>query len=288
MHSSRPIPLCACLAILAAPAGFAAWPSASLAGHWRFDTFAADLAPDLSSNGRPLRIERAAFSQENGTARSLRCDGFETSAVLEETTPLEFPQGLTLAIWVRLERLHRYDPVAGRPNPNPAWITPAVGLYLDEGRPVFGLFHNSKTLLEGPALPMQAWSFVVVTADGRQVALWVNGERVAETRQTIPVPAAAGLPWYVGRSATSYFRGRIGELAVWTRALSPNEIAAALAATSARYPHTAAVNEVSRDRTVPVAYPGSSATGTWRERPTRMLEGLDRIQAADSTASCHC
>ena len=141
----------ACIAmIVTASAGFAAWPSADLAGHWRFDAVASDRAPDLSSRGRPLRIESAAFSAENGMARSLRCDGFETAAVLEETTPLEFSQALTLAVWVRPERPRRYDPVAGRPNSNPAWTTPTVGLYLDDGHPVFGLFQKAKTLLEGP------------------------------------------------------------------------------------------------------------------------------------------
>ena len=269
--------------MIAAPgSGFAAWPSADLAGYWRFDSVAAGKTPDLSPHGRPLRIESPAFSAEVGTARSLRCDGFETSAALEEMTPLEFPHGLTLAVWVRPDRPRRYDPVVGRPNSNPSWTTPTVGLYLDDGRAVFGLFHNRRDLLEGPTLPMQVWSLVVITADEKQLAMWVNGQRVAETKQEFPVPASSGIPWYVGRSAATYFRGRIGELAVWTRALSADEIAAVLSATSARYPRAAAETAVSRDRTVLVASPGSHAGGTWRERPTRTLEGLDAFTPSAS------
>ena len=126
---------------------------------------------------------------------------------------------------------------------------------------------------------MKAWSLVVVTADGKQLAMWVNGQRVAESKQEFPVPDSTGIPWYVGRSTSTYFRGRIGELAVWNRALSADEIAAVRAETAARYPHNETVAAVSRDRTVPVASPGTRAGGTWRERPTRTLERLDGFTA---------
>ena len=61
----------------------------------------------------------------------------------------------------------------------------------------------------------RTWSLVTVTVDGRQVVLWINGRQVAEVAQPLPVPPAAGQPWFVGRSLTQYFRGRLGEMLVW-------------------------------------------------------------------------
>lgn len=281
--------------LLAAAAclGWAALPSKGLEGHWRFDRVEGDAASDLSGRGRALRITGASFASETGIARSLRCDGFETAAVLEEKTPLAFKRSLTIALWVRPERIRRYEPLVGRPNSNSSWTTPTTGLYLDSGRPVFGIFTSKgRMLLEAPeAMPLQAWSFVVATADGTRLTLWIGGKKMAEMEQKQPIPPPGDIPWFLGCNATQYFRGRVGELAVWDRALDETEINRLFAETTSRYPNgSTSANTASsererfKDKTVLVASPGSNPAGNFRERPTRMLEGLDgyREQASPS------
>ncbi len=240
--------------------------------------------------GNPLVLERAAFQAEVGAARSLECDGFEVAARLNERTPLDFKRGLTMAVWVQPFRARGNEPLIGRPNANPSWTTPITGLYLADARPVFGLFTSpKKLLLEGPELPLRTWSLVVATADGRKGALWINGRQVAEAEQPRPVPPAAGQPWFVGRAQAQYFRGRLGDSFVWDRALSAAEIAAVYAETAPRFARgegaPGAIAPKWSDRFVEVESPGSRATGTWRQRPTRTLAGLDGFTAGATPAT---
>lgn len=268
----------------------AAIPAAGLAGHWRFDSAAADRVADLSPAGNPLVLEHALFHPEVGAARSLDCDGFEAGGRVDERTPLRFPGGLTLAVWVWPVRSRGYEPVVGRPNSNPSWTTPVTGLYLSDARPVFGLSAGKKLLLEGPELPLRTWSLVMATVDGRQATLWINGRKVAEASQSLPVPPAGNQPWFIGRSLTQYFRGRLGDTLLWSRALAPEEIAAVFSETAPRYPGTGAAAAATalrwRDRFVDVESPGSRpGNSPWRIRPTRTLAGLDGFTAAEPSTS---
>lgn len=272
------------------PAG-AALPASGLVGHWRFESLRGNRAPDLSPSGNPLVVDHAVLQPENGSAASLACDGFEVGAQVEERTPLVFPKGLTLAIWVWPVRSRGYEPLLGRPNPNPAWTTPLTGLYLSDARPVFGLLPaKKKFLLEGPALPLRTWSCVVVTADEHRVTLWINGVKSAEAEQPLAFPAPDGLPWLLGRSTTQYFRGRLGESIAWNRALAPGEVAGVFAETAPRYaramPAGAGAVAGWGDRLVEVESPGSRPDGTtWRMRPTRMLAGLNGFAIAPPVAT---
>jgi hypothetical protein len=266
--------------VSAAPVEPPPFPRDGLVGHWRFDTLAAGRVADLSPLGNPLLVDHGSVRPEGGPARSLVCDGFETGARLDERTLLRFPTGLTLAIWVHPLRTRGYEFLFGRPNSNPSWTTPVTGLALSDARPVFGLFAaGKKLLLEGPALPTRAWSLIVATADGRRAALWIDGRRVAEAAQPLPVPAVTDPPWYVGRSQDRIFPGpprRRRGLESRPRVRRnhggvqrhggplPSRGGAAVASAAA----------VSPDRTVEVESPGSRPDGAWRARPTRTLAGL--------------
>jgi len=247
-------------------------PTSGLEGFWRFDQLQDDRSEDLSPAGRPLKLDHPRINPESGSARSLLCDGFESAGILDETKPLTFSGGFTLAVWVRPARAEKHDPVVGRPNSNPSWTTPTTGLQLDQGRPIFGLSGGGKLLLEGPILPMHAWSLVAVTLDGKTAAMFVDGKASASTPSAMKVPPANGVPWYVGRDATRYFRGRIGEILVWTRSLDPAEIATLMAATSGRYPPPTIRLVHDRMMEVEAAIDDKE---TWKPFPTRLLDGLD-------------
>jgi hypothetical protein len=75
--------------------------------------------------------------------------------------------------------------------------------------------------------PMKAgaWSHVVVTADGRELKLYVNGTPVGAA--SYPPPSMEfwkkiHLGWSV--AAPDTWRGLLDELGFWTRALRPDEI----------------------------------------------------------------
>ena len=249
-------------------------PSDGLEGFWRFDQLRGDRAEDLSPAGRPLLLDHPQVHPESGAARSLLCDGFETSGTLDETKPLNFSNGFTLAVWIWPSRHQDHATIIGRPNSNPTWTTPTTGLQLDQGKPVFGLSGHGKLLLEGPALAAHAWSFVAVTLDGKTATMSINGKEVASAPQNIPIPPAGGVPWYVGRDGSHYFQGRIGEILLWTRALDPAAVAKLMDATSGRYPVAPVAKCSWRDRMIDVQA-AKEIKGPWTSYPTRRLDGLD-------------
>ncbi len=270
----------------------AAVPAVGLVGHWTFESVTENRVADRSPTGNALVLAQPRTQAEPGGGASLVCDGFEISGRVDERTPLLLKTGATLAVCVWPARGRGYEPLFGRPNPTPAWTTPTTGIYLADGRVSFGLFSPAKKLvLEGPALPLRAWSFVVATADGREVALWVDGRKVADAPQTLPIPPAGDQPWLLGCSTAACFRGRLGDALVWDRALSAGEIAALQATLAARFgsprdPSARADTErENRDRFIDVASPGSRPdAGPWRVRPTRTLEGLAGFAAASPPA----
>lgn len=272
--------------LVALASSFAAVPPTGLVGHWRFESFRDNRAPDRSPSVNPLVVDHAVLHPESGSAASLACDGFEVGGRVDERTPLVFKQGLTIALWVWPVRSTGYEPLLGRPNPNPAWTTPLTGLYLSDARPVFGLLPaKKKFLLEGSALPLRSWSLIVVTADEHRATLWINGVKSAEADELLSFPAPGQLPWFFGRSTTQFFHGRLGESLLWNRALTPGEVAAVLAETAPRHTNRETSGEgrvvAWGDRMVEVGSPGSRPDGAaWRMRPTRTLAGLNGFTAA--------
>ena len=275
------IPFIACVAALTTRAGRPPPPETLDAGRlaaWRFDATATDFATNAVAEGPRLRLQHATFHAEAGRARSLACDGFTVAGEAEALPAGAFSRGLTLAVWVWPGGGPKSQPLVGRPNANPQWTTPVTGLAFDDGRPFFGLFGpQKKAVVTGPELPARAWSFVVATADGSRLRLWIDGRPATEAPQTIPVPTANLTPWFVGRSLVNFFRGRIGEVHLWSRALDAPEIEHLHRETAVRYPpdRAAAATAKWADRTVLVESPGSRPTGTWLARPTRTLAGLE-------------
>jgi hypothetical protein len=259
-----------------------------LVGWWRFGAQRGSAAADSSPTGNALQFTGPQFQEEAKGFYSLRCDGFETSGRLDERKPLRFSNAVTLSVWVRPERSSSLEPVVGRPNAEPSWTTPTLGFALVDGEPLFGLFTTKgKLALQGPRIPLSKWTHLLATCDGTVASLWVDGQKVAEQPQRVRVPDESTVPWYVGRAATQFFRGRIGEIRVWARGLAPAEVAQVFGETQSHYPNpadTATPRPAWPDRTTLVASPGSKDGGPWRERPTRTLEGLDGFTAPKPVA----
>lgn len=86
------------------------------------------------------------------------------------------------------------------------------------------------TLFGTTALPVGAWSHLAATYDGTTMRLYVNGVQVNSQPQTGTM-ALSGGPLSLGGDSQfgQYFSGRIDEVRVYDRALSPTEIQADMA-----------------------------------------------------------
>jgi hypothetical protein len=86
-------------------------------------------------------------------------------------------------------------------------------------------------LLQAPlAVPLDKWTHLAASYDGSTKRLYVNGEQVtshdefgALVYDPAPVPVAIGSDWQFNAS-DARFNGRIDEVALYNRALTPDEI----------------------------------------------------------------
>ncbi len=94
------------------------------------------------------------------------------------------------------------------------------------------LFYNGDVLKESLVgtneVPQETWCHVVLVREGKKVAVYLNGRTTPEiSGQADPHPSRASKQVFVGGSSDNLlnFEGKIDEVAVYDRPLSPDEIA---------------------------------------------------------------
>ena len=252
-----------------------------LIGHWSFDGCDGKIVKDRSGSGNDGVIVSGTLHSEKG-AVALTLNGVDDGHVrVELKQPLRLSEAITSVFWFRAERLRTDTVLFGIPNANPDWTTPVFGLSAKGGHVVYGQFGAkgvSKALVETRSpVPLNQWVCMAATSDGDTVRLYVNGAADAELKQRA-VLAFNGQPLLIGAGLgrKPSFRGRIGELRLYNRALSPDEIRALFEERRLAYGWTPPVESAPLDGTVIVETHGSNpdTPGPWRAQQTRLLETL--------------
>ncbi len=245
-----------------------------LVGHWDFGSSDGKTVRDLSPVGNDGEITAGRIVPERN-GNSLAFDGMDTMVTIPERTPFGFTDQFTAAVWVRPAVLNRYTLLFGRPDANLSWTTPLFGMVAQPGRSVsFGTRNTTgkKTFIAlSDGLPLDVWIHLAVTYDGQNLTAFVDGNQTG-TQPHSGVIKGNERPLFLGdapgRNALP-FEGRIGELRLWKRALSPAQVQAFFAATEDRYDRQVPPVRPQRDGTVDVA-----AGSDWQVRPTRVLAKL--------------
>src|SRR2546430_1106977 len=202
---------------------------AGLVAAYGFNEGSGTTVTDSSGNNNVGTVSGAAWTPAGRYGSALVFDGTSTSVTVPSSASLVLTTGMTLEAWV-------YPTVA--PTGWRAVIDKnADGYYLmassDQGnRPAVGgswTAGNQNTV--GPtALPVNAWTHLAGTFDGTTVRLYVNGVEVASQAQaTSLVNTAETLQIGADKFAGENFAGRIDEVRIYNRALSPAEIQADMA-----------------------------------------------------------
>ena len=145
------------------------------------------------------------------------------------------PPQLTLETWVHPTVLSSFlAAVIGRGSPdsnNAQWW-----LGLNNGTPwIYANNLGGPGFLAAPsAIPLNEWTHLAVTFDGATAVLFVNGTQVASAGglhalSYAPVPVTIGADWWQNGPA-NLFTGRIDEVSLYDRALTPAEISGIVAA----------------------------------------------------------
>ena len=252
-----------------------------LIGHWRFDGCDGKRVRNFSGTGNDGVIAGGELRKEKGTA-SLELDGLDGHVLIEPKVPFNLKTNITTVLWVKVARLRNNTVLFGIPNANPDWLTPIFGMYASGGRVTYGQFGDGRTpkaLVETKAeLPLGVWTFLAATSDGVTLRLYLNGALDAEQAKQA-VLAFNGQPLLIGKGlgGKPSLKGRVGELRIYSRTLTADEIRALYESTRLAYDLSLSVATASRDGTVPVETHGNNPDSSvpWRVQPTRLLEKLD-------------
>jgi hypothetical protein len=138
------------------------------------------------------------------------------------------PAEITLEAWIfPTIQLDSYQTIVARgfsATDDDTWF-----LGLRSGLPHFWTFPPDD-VTGSTAIPVNEWTHLAATFDGTTKCLYVNGALVASrggvralVYDTTAVPVTIGSDWAVGASS-ALFSGRVDELTIYDRALTPNEI----------------------------------------------------------------
>jgi len=220
-----------------APTSTSAYAQAVLndapAGYWRLDETSPGTVADSSGHGLngqtngSIILGRPGPTQDNTT--SMQFDGKTGYVSLGDPTALQ-PNAVSVEAWINANAgpgmivRKRFDGYALSLNPS--------------GQPVFEM--NDANAIDyrvtGPtSIANGAWHHVVGTYDGQKVCLYVDGQPAGSCQPAGAIHYAADLV-AIGRdggASDDYFGGRIKDVAIYAKALSPQQVAAHLAAAAA-------------------------------------------------------
>lgn len=215
-----------------------------ISGYWTFDETSGAVAHEASGQGLNGALMNYAGGQGNWTSGriggALQFGGPATQQYVVVPDFTKPTTSLTLSAWVWADSLTLWGTIAanwdggyGTLNYSLFVSDPYFSLYFAEPSP-WGINVASGIETNGvPPVSVGEWHHVAVVADSStyQVQFWRDGQLSGEffyggNFYPAPVPQLdiGGTSSY-GDPAVGYWEGKIDDLALWTRALSNEEIA---------------------------------------------------------------
>ena len=192
--------------------------------YWDMEEGQGFTAFDLSGNGNHAVLSGTKFASPKFGNFSLRFDGFNDYAQVEDSPTLDHSGSLTVSAWVRPDDLENgldYPFIITKRN--------AFRMYLHRDRRVRFHIRDPKgikvTAISRGTVPDKVWSHIVGIFDGSNVKTFVNG-RLESTR---PFSGSIDLndnSLFIGAgdSTQYFFNGKIDHVKVYNRALRDQEI----------------------------------------------------------------
>ena len=220
--------LCA-LVLLVAGVTAMGQPEEGLVLHYTFHEGAGDVLHDRSGNNNDGKIHGAKWVK-NGPGFALEFDGKDDHVDCGAGPSLDLRGQVSMMAWVRAE------PQKGAGEPG--IIGKAYESYV-----ITQYYGNAYTYISGTSGSTSApisfgrWQHIASTYDGAVLTLYIDG-KAASTRE-LDIKTAEGGRFWMGRSdgvlvctQNAHFRGRITEVSVYNKALTPEQIALHAATTN--------------------------------------------------------
>jgi DNA-binding beta-propeller fold protein YncE len=217
---------------------------AGLRAAYGFEEGAGSAAADASGNGNTGTLSGPAWTPAGRSGGALSFDGVNDLVTVPDANSLDLSGAMTVEAWVY-------------PTASSGWRTAvmkeaandiAYALYASgpDGPPEG--YVGSSAVTGSGALTLNAWTHLAVTYDGAMLRLYQNGAQVGTRSLGGPI-AATNRALQIGGNAIwgEYFSGRIDEVRVYDRALTPAEIAADMDAPVVQEPQPARSSPIAVD-----------------------------------------
>ena len=214
--------------------------------YWRLDDEGRNRFRDASGNEQPVPLGPhvqvgVRGLRAPGLERSNLATGFSGHAIPEarlRSDTLHLGERYSVEMWLRNTRPFDQQAVTGYVFSSGLDDASTDSASNDDGEHL-GLggrwlksqqrlvFYNGEEQLFGKTrLTLGRWHHVVLTRDGDQIAVYLDGGESPEISGTMPRSVPAGLPVFIGGRSDSLFNfcGQIDEVAFYDRALTPAEI----------------------------------------------------------------
>ncbi|MFC1966998.1 LamG-like jellyroll fold domain-containing protein, partial [Chloroflexota bacterium] len=193
-------------------------------------------ANDESGNGNDGLVIGAELTEDRfgnvGSAYSF--DGVNDYVEVVDSTSLDITEQISLEAWIMPSGQSRTENIVGKWG-NTSWQTGTYTLNLRDGKPELELskYGNDWVSIISPnALDLDQWYHLVGTSDGNWARLYVNGTLVDEielpnypyTINTNDRPVAIGAIAEADAYIRWFFYGIIDEVAIWSKALTADEV----------------------------------------------------------------
>ena len=242
-----------------------------LVAEFSFNEGSGSVAFDSSNRGNTGAVEGATWaSGRYGSA--LTFDGTSDLVLVPNSESLGLGTGMTLEAWIRPQATSDWSTVIMKETPNGlAYSLYASTPYGGGGTWIHPDGSGDVSASRGTKLPLNTWSHVAATYDGKYLRYYENGNLRATTlisKTTARSIIASDGALKIGGNSVwgEWFKGQIDEVRVYNRALSKSEIGSdrvtpigtvAVASTPTAAPTTAA-----QSTTPPTIAPTTTAAPT--------------------------
>ena len=193
--------------------------------HYTFDEGAGQVVLDRSGHGNDGKIRGTPKWVKEKSFGALHFSGDGDFIECGKRPSLELSKTGTLEMWC-LPKETKGGLIAWRLGRDLRLVF-GFHAYRNDNRLITALSDGKKRQFLGELMPTGMWTHLVMTFDGANIRVFRNGVLLFEAPQKV-VPNTRGAPLCIGYSeglGEIYFHGKIGEVRIYNRALSREEIA---------------------------------------------------------------